>query len=86
MKRRLTSDPIGTWDGAVLLTGDQLQVFESWGKGILQGWTLAFSWIDPRADGIRDFGFREEPHWSPEVSGEWAGRLWRVEMRLEVLP
>jgi hypothetical protein len=86
MKRILTSDPVAHWDGAVILTGDQLQVFEQWGIGILQKWTQPFVWRDPRADTLRDFGFMVEPRWSLATAGEWVGRVWRVELSLEVLP
>ena len=63
------------------LTRAQVAAFDSFVTTTLQGASLPFDWTHPRKGTAVTFRFTEEPDMRHHV-----GELWRVPLKLEILP
>ena len=64
-----------------ILTGDQVEILDTFFMGDLGGGSLAFEWKNPRTGSTVEFRFKNPPRY-----GEPNGDNWPVSYELEILP
>lgn len=72
---------------AMILTGEQLEIFNVFMRTTLSNGALAFTWTDPESDSSVSFRFKTKPRWQcvrPNPDPDL--RLWQATLELEILP
>lgn len=70
----------------MVLTGDQLEDFNTFYRTTLLNGSDSFTWVDPVDNSSATLRFKSPPVWSCIRSGLPANRLWSSTLALEILP
>jgi len=70
----------------IILTGTQLQTFNTFYETTLENGALAFDWEDPITDATVSFAFRSPPSFQIVSGGTTETRTWRATLDLEIQP
>jgi hypothetical protein len=73
--------------GGLILTGTELETFNTFLRTTLQHGSLAFDWTDPSTGDSVSMRFKKKPQWACiKPAAAAADRYWTAEIELEILP
>jgi hypothetical protein len=75
-----------TVKGSMILTGTQLQTFNTFFRTTIKQGSLSFNWIHPFTEETVAIRFKSKPEWKCIRSGSVDYRLYQSSMELEIQP
>jgi len=79
--RRRYTKPIANVKGSIIVTRDELKVFDAFYNDVLRSGVLRFLFPDPVSGTDKDYRFIDPPIYRPLTIDNWV-----IEMTLEILP
>lgn len=70
----------------MVLTGEQLVIFNTFYRTTLNNGANSFTWTDPVSDDSVTYRFKSPPVWQSVESGSPSARIWQATLSLEILP
>lgn len=85
MRNRYTAVPQPV-NAGVIMTGAELEIFNTFFRVTLLHGALSFNWKDPVTNDTVTYRFKTKPVWQCIRSGPPEVRLWKSSFSLEILP